>query len=69
MARKGAGIDLAGSTDDADRMLIVDAPVEGNALSRKYWHVLPGLRGRLVGACPLPHSDAFQWMANKSAGR
>ena len=34
--RKGAGIDFEGTTDDADRMLIVDAVVDGG-LSRKYW--------------------------------
>ncbi|MGU3291459.1 FAD-dependent monooxygenase [Williamsia sp. M5A3_1d] len=60
--RKGADIAFTGSTDDADRMLIVDAAVDGVDLSRRYWHVWPGLRGRFVGACPLPHTDLFQWM-------
>ena len=58
--RKGAGIDFEGTTDDADRMLIVDAVVDGG-LSRKYWHVWPG-PGGFAGACPLPHSELFQWM-------
>ncbi|MCV7228048.1 FAD-dependent monooxygenase [Mycolicibacterium komossense] len=59
--RKQAGIEFGGSTDEADRMLIVDAAVDGG-LSRKYWHVWPGPGGRFAGACPLPHSELFQWM-------
>ena len=59
--RKQAGIGFVGSTDEADRMLIVDASVDGG-LARNRWHVWPGLRGRFVGACPLPHGDQFQWM-------
>jgi 2-polyprenyl-6-methoxyphenol hydroxylase-like FAD-dependent oxidoreductase len=59
--RKQADIGFTGSTDEADRMLIIDADVRGG-LSRDRWHVWPGLRGRFVGACPLPHSDQFQWM-------
>ncbi|WP_045821195.1 FAD-dependent monooxygenase [Williamsia herbipolensis] len=66
--RKGVGIGFTGSTDDADRMLIVDAAVDGVDLSRSYWHVWPGLRGRFVGACPLPHCDLFQWMIRLSPG-
>lgn len=58
--RTKLGIGFAGSTDEQDRMLIVDAAVTG--LSRDRWHFWPGLRGRFVGACPLPHSDLFQWM-------
>jgi 2-polyprenyl-6-methoxyphenol hydroxylase-like FAD-dependent oxidoreductase len=63
--RKVLGVEFSGSTDEADRILIVDAAVSGG-LSRKYWHVWPGLKGRFVGACPLPHSDAFQWMIRLS---
>jgi 2-polyprenyl-6-methoxyphenol hydroxylase-like FAD-dependent oxidoreductase len=62
--RKSAGIEFIGSTDDADRMLIIDADVSGG-LSRNRWHVWPGRGGRLsqfTGACPLPHGDQFQWM-------
>ena len=59
--RKQAGIGFIGSTDEADRMLIVDAHVDGG-LPRNRWHIWPGLRGSFVGACPLPHSDQFQWM-------
>ena len=58
--RRALEIGFIGSTDEQDRMLIVDAAVEG--LSRDRWHVWPGLGGRFVGACPLPHSDQFQWM-------
>ena len=63
--RKVLGVEFSGVTDEADRILIVDAAVSGG-LSRKYWHVWPGLKGRFVGACPLPHSDTFQWMIRLS---
>jgi 2-polyprenyl-6-methoxyphenol hydroxylase-like FAD-dependent oxidoreductase len=63
--RKILGVEFSGSTDEADRILIVDAAVSGG-LSRKYWHVWPGLKGRFIGACPLPHSDKFQWMIRLS---
>ncbi|MFI9830993.1 FAD-dependent oxidoreductase [Streptomyces sp. NPDC051913] len=58
--RKQLGIGFAGTTHESDRMLIVDASVTG--LGRDRWHMWPGLGGRLIGACPLPHSDMFQWM-------
>lgn len=58
--RKAADIGFEGKTDESDRMIIVDATVEG--LSRDRWHVWPRLGGRFVGACPLPNSDQFQWM-------
>ncbi len=59
--RKQARIAFTGSTDEADRMLIVDAGVIGG-LSRNRWHIWPGSKGRFTGACPLPHGDQFQWM-------
>ncbi|MFB1298711.1 FAD-dependent monooxygenase [Mycobacterium sp. pW049] len=59
--RRQLDIAFIGSTDESDRMLIVDADVRGG-LSRDRWHVWPGLGGRFVGACPLPHGDQFQWM-------
>jgi 2-polyprenyl-6-methoxyphenol hydroxylase-like FAD-dependent oxidoreductase len=58
--RKHLGVGFAGETDDQDRMLIVDAVTTG--LSRDRWHVWPGAKGRFTGACPLPHTDLFQWM-------
>ncbi|MBP5939951.1 FAD-dependent oxidoreductase [Streptomyces acidiscabies] len=58
--RKQLDIGFAGTTDDADRVLIVDASVSG--LARNRWHMWPGLGGKLIGACPLPGSDMFQWM-------
>lgn len=58
--RKGLAIEFEGSTDDADRILIVDAAVSG--LSRARWHVWPRWGGRFIGACPLPRSNLFQWM-------
>ena len=56
--RKQLGIEFVGSTDDADRMILVDAVTAG--LSRERWHIWPGRE--LVTACPLPHSELFQWM-------
>jgi 2-polyprenyl-6-methoxyphenol hydroxylase-like FAD-dependent oxidoreductase len=67
VVRKQADIGFVGSTDEADRILLVDAAVDGG-LSRDRWHVWRGLRGRFVGACPLPHSDLFQWMIRLAPG-
>ena len=64
--RKQLGITFAGSTDEQDRMVIVDAATTG--LSRDRWHVWPSLRGRFTAACPLPHSDLFQWMIRLAPG-
>jgi len=58
--RHGLGIDFIGSTQEEDRMVIVDAVTSG--LSRERWHVWPGKSGQFIAACPLPHSDLFQWM-------
>ncbi|MEU9449907.1 FAD-dependent oxidoreductase [Streptomyces sp. NPDC048277] len=58
--RRRLDIGFAGSTDESDRMLIVDASVTG--LARNRWHMWPRPGGRLIGACPIPHSDAFQWI-------
>jgi 2-polyprenyl-6-methoxyphenol hydroxylase-like FAD-dependent oxidoreductase len=62
--RKQVGIGFSGTTDEADRILIVDAVTEG--LSRERWHVWPGWRGRFIGACPLPGNNLFQWMIRLS---
>lgn len=64
--RKQLGIDFGGSTDEQDRILIVDAAVTG--LSRDRWHLWPRGGGGFVGACPLPHSEMFQWMIRLAAG-
>ncbi|MFF7260449.1 FAD-dependent oxidoreductase [Streptomyces sp. NPDC008159] len=58
--RKQLGVGFVGTTDESDRMLIVDASVTG--LARDRWHMWPGRGGRFIGACPLPDSDMFQWM-------
>lgn len=58
--RSALGIDFIGSTDEQDRILIVDATTTG--LSQDRWHMWPRLRGGFVAACPLPGSDLFQWM-------
>ncbi|MGC0406633.1 2-polyprenyl-6-methoxyphenol hydroxylase-like FAD-dependent oxidoreductase [Streptomyces sp. SAI-126] len=60
VVRKLLDIGFVGTTDEAERVLIVDASVSG--LARNRWHMWPGLGGKLIGACPLPHSDMFQWM-------
>jgi len=67
LVRKQSDIGFVGSTDEADRILVVDAAVDGG-LSRDRWHAWPGLRGRFTAACPLPHSDLFQWMIRLRPG-
>ncbi|MGI5127976.1 FAD-dependent oxidoreductase [Pseudonocardia sp. CA-107938] len=62
--RSHLGVGFLGETDEADRMLIVDAVTVG--LSRNRWHIWPGTKGRFTGACPLPHTDLFQWMIRLS---
>lgn len=62
--RTTLGVDFLGSTDEADRILIVDATTTG--LSRNRWHMWPRLRGGFVAACPLPGTDLFQWMVRLS---
>lgn len=64
--RKRLGLEFTGSTDEQDRILIVDAAVTG--LSRDRWHMWPRLGGRFVGACPLPHCDLFQVMIRLAPG-
>jgi 2-polyprenyl-6-methoxyphenol hydroxylase-like FAD-dependent oxidoreductase len=64
--RKQLGIDFDGSTDEQDRILIADAVTTG--LSRDRWHLWPGAKGRFTGACPLPHSDLFQWTIRLAPG-
>jgi 2-polyprenyl-6-methoxyphenol hydroxylase-like FAD-dependent oxidoreductase len=60
------GIDFIGSTDEQDRILIVDAITTG--IPRDRWHMWPRLRGGFVAACPLPGSDLFQWMVRLAPG-
>jgi hypothetical protein len=67
IVRKQSEIEFVGSTDNADRILILDTAVDGG-LSRDRWHVWPGLRGRFTAACPLPHGDLFQWMIRLQPG-
>jgi len=62
--RRQLGLGFIGSTDEDDRILIVDAATSG--LSRDRWHIWPGAKGRFIGACPLPHSEMFQWMIRLS---
>jgi 2-polyprenyl-6-methoxyphenol hydroxylase-like FAD-dependent oxidoreductase len=64
--RKHVGIEFTGTTDEAERLYIADATATG--LSRDRWHMWPMPRARLIGACPLPHSDLFQWMLRLAPG-
>ena len=64
--RKTLGIHFGGSTDEQDRILIIDAITTG--LSRDRWHFWPRLSGNFIGACPLPHTELFQWMIRFAPG-
>ncbi|MCE5290803.1 MAG: FAD-dependent oxidoreductase [Nocardiaceae bacterium] len=64
--RRQLRVAFEGSTDEQDRMVIVDASVSG--LSRDRWHVWPALGGKFMGACPLPDADLFQWMIRLKNG-
>ncbi|MGW1117576.1 FAD-dependent oxidoreductase [Streptomyces tanashiensis] len=65
--RKAAGIAFEGTTDETDRMILVDAAVDG--LSRDHWHIWPRTGGRGVAACPLPGDDGrFQIMIRTRPG-
>lgn len=58
--RHQLGIKFTGSTVEEDRIIIVDGVTTG--LSRDRWHIWPGKSGQFIAACPLPHSELFQWM-------
>ncbi|NMN95671.1 FAD-dependent oxidoreductase [Antrihabitans stalactiti] len=64
--RRQLGVGFEGTTDEQDRMVIVDASVSG--LSSDRWHVWPALGGKFMGACPLPEADLFQWMIRLKNG-
>lgn len=66
LVRKALGVPFTGSTDEQDRILIVDAVTRG--LVRHRWHVWPRRKGVFVGACPLPHGETFQWMIRLAPG-
>jgi len=59
VVRKSSDLRFEGTTDDTDKMIIVDATIDG--LSRDRWHMWRRTGG-FVGACPLPHSPQFQVM-------
>ncbi|MGI8335127.1 FAD-dependent monooxygenase [Actinomadura scrupuli] len=60
IVRNSAGLAFEGSTNDTDRLIIVDGQIDH--LSRDRWHVFPRLNGRVATACPLPDGDDFQIM-------
>ena len=64
--RSGLGIAFPGTTDETDRIIIIDGVTSG--LSRNRWHMWPARGGGFIGACPLPHSDLFQWMIRLQPG-
>lgn len=66
LVRQTLGVDFVGKTDESDRMILLDCMVEN--LSRKYWHVWPGRKGRFTVACPLPGNELFQWMIRLEPG-
>ncbi len=59
-ARKQLNITFVGVTDEADRMIVADAEIDG--LARNRWHVWPRAKGRFLAICPLPSSAQFQIM-------
>ena len=59
--RRVLGLKLAGKSVDERDMLVADVEVEG--LSRDDWHIWPFAKGGMVGLCPLPKSDLFQFTA------
>lgn len=64
--RKQLGIDFVGSTDEEDRIAVVDAAVTG--LSRDRWHVWIRPGGTHFTAFPIPHGELFQVMFRLSPG-
>jgi len=59
--RHRLGVPFEGETSDAERALFGDVCVEG--LDNEHWHVWPKARGGMLGLCPLPASDRFQFSA------
>lgn len=60
LVRKGAGIGFAGETREQVRMIVADVRADG--LDRDAWRLWRHADG-IVGLCPLPSTDAFQYQA------
>ena len=66
VVRKQAGIAFEGETRDAVRMIVADLEVDG--LDREAWHMWWHDEG-LVGLCPLPSTEVFQYQASVPPGQ
>ena len=66
IVRKQAGIAFEGETREEVRMIVADVEVDG--LDRDAWHMWRHEEG-LVGLCPLPSTDAFQYQASIAPGQ
>ena len=66
VVRAQAGIVFEGETRDAVRMIVADVKVDG--LDPDAWHLWQHEEG-LVGLCPLPSTDVFQYQAAIAPGQ
>jgi 2-polyprenyl-6-methoxyphenol hydroxylase-like FAD-dependent oxidoreductase len=65
--RKALGLRLDGEALDGNTTTVADLEVKG--LDRRDWHVWPFAKGGVMGLCPLPHTNLFQftWKAQSTA--
>jgi 2-polyprenyl-6-methoxyphenol hydroxylase-like FAD-dependent oxidoreductase len=63
LVRKALGVSFLGETDESDRSIIADVRADG--LDREHWHqwTNPGAPPNRVSLCPLPGTNAFQFVA------
>lgn len=66
IVRKQAGIAFEGETREEVRMIVADVEVDG--LDRDAWHMWRHEEG-LVGLCPLPSTNVFQYQAGIAPGQ
>ncbi|WP_051839845.1 FAD-dependent oxidoreductase [Streptomyces sp. NRRL F-5126] len=66
VVRKQAGIAFEGETREEVRMIVADVALDG--LDRDAWHMWRHEEG-LVGLCPLPSTDVFQYQALIAPGQ
>jgi 2-polyprenyl-6-methoxyphenol hydroxylase-like FAD-dependent oxidoreductase len=59
--RKRLGVGFEGETYETERMLVGDVRVDG--LDRDHWHAWVTSEESWVALCPLPGTDAFQFVA------
>jgi 2-polyprenyl-6-methoxyphenol hydroxylase-like FAD-dependent oxidoreductase len=63
--RQWAGISFLGKTIETVRMMLGDVRLTG--LDRDHWHMWQSAEG-LLGFCPLPSTDEFQFQASIASG-